>query len=1260
MMSKKLLSYAGLTTLFLILAFAFDRWSSPARSLSEYASEVESYLRKEEKKAKSLLGERADFLQTQLAGPIADAEEASENAAQLQKYSQEDYTLCIYRGDSLLFWSNNKALPSAELLKQWQKEPFEPKIHELQVGKFEVFRQPFGSRDMAYVLIPVKYSLHSSNESVHHRAFPANKRMPDGIEVSEAATDFPIRAEDGRALGFLSAGPEVHFLETLQIRLLLYVAALFSFFLCVNVVSRRLAQKYQVWLGAVLLLLCGGGVMWANHVTHFTRQFSDMTIFTPTATPFLANSIGDMLLNIAILLWLMIFFHREFTDKGYEKLALPVRFGISVGQYLNVVMSVMVSTWIFRVLVYNSSIHFDFGNIFNLNLLSIMAIVGVILLLGAMFLFSHRMIDTVSRLQLSRWQRAGAGCLAVAIVSPVMLQFRHQLQVDAWQLIAFALAYTMMFDFFVDQSKRKLPWIVTWLIVFSWFSTILLFKYNDLKDKEQRLAIARELAESSDSLAEDELKHFRNELLGAPELNQKIAPPAFFRTGADSLRGFLNARFFKNSYLFQHYQYDLAVFDQKGQNALIPENEKMPRPALEKWWAESKPSMGAGDFLKHWSNQNDSSFYLLKIPASAQGDSTQKVEIWLLVSRAKRAATNVFTHLFFSKPYKNLGQLTRYDYAIFRNDRLRETNGKVNESLYDKTRHPAPGDFFNFESSRLKREDLVYRSEDGKTIVILGREASSWIKMLYLFSYIFTALSFFMLILALFNSFFNVLPEYYNFYLTTKGMLSRRIQTWMGGVIVASFLIIGGITLDNFNTSSERNIRESLNTRTASLLSQIEGKVEGWIAEGSLQKNIQTLAEHFSTDVNYYSPSGDLMFTSQPELFEIGAISSKMGANSWHELSKRKLVEHIELEKTGAFEYNTAYIALRGEDLTKTLGYVGLPYYLKESGVRPDISDFIGKMLSLYVCLLLAAGFIAMWVADSISTPIKRLGDDMREVRLEQKNEPLQENDGNDELTDLIREYNKMLAKLEESKNALARSEREGAWRDMARMTAHEIKNPLTTMKLSIQLLGRVSQTSTPVDLEAKLKRTIAQLVEQIDNLSQIANEFSTFAKLGEPGRNDIVLNDVVQSVFDLFINHENVRFSIKQPENGQKLHVLGDTSNMMRVFNNLIINALQAIPSTRNGQIDVEISKKGDRALVRVSDNAGGVPDEIRDRIFDPNFTTKTSGSGLGLAICKRIVDALGGSMYFEVREDDGTDFFVEMPLQRVEEPRAEATFAA
>lgn len=238
-----------------------------------------------------------------------------------------------------------------------------------------------------------------------------------------------------------------------------------------------------------------------------------------------------------------------------------------------------------------------------------------------------------------------------------------------------------------------------------------------------------------------------------------------------------------------------------------------------------------------------------------------------------------------------------------------------------------------------------------------------------------------------------------------------------------------------------------------------------------------------------------------------------------------------------------------------------------------------------------------------------------------------------------------MIRKLEESTTKLKQSEREGAWREMAKQVAHEIKNPLTPMKLSIQHLMRVQQTQ-PERAAEMMEKVSGNLIEQIENLSRIASEFSNFAKMPRANRQVLQLNEVINSVYQIFRETPDDSELLYMELPAQTVEVFADKGQIIQVLNNLIKNAIQAIPDDRQGMITLKLIPKEDIAYILVEDNGSGIPDAMIEKVFSPNFTTKTSGMGLGLAISKNIIDATGGQIYFKTKANQGTTFYIELPI--------------
>jgi nitrogen fixation/metabolism regulation signal transduction histidine kinase len=278
------------------------------------------------------------------------------------------------------------------------------------------------------------------------------------------------------------------------------------------------------------------------------------------------------------------------------------------------------------------------------------------------------------------------------------------------------------------------------------------------------------------------------------------------------------------------------------------------------------------------------------------------------------------------------------------------------------------------------------------------------------------------------------------------------------------------------------------------------------------------------------------------------------------------------------------------------------------------------------------------------------LGKGLSSFELGKKTEHLSY-EGNDEIAELVRQYNRMVDEIEESAKKLANSEREYAWREMARQIAHEIKNPLTPMKLNVQQLLKSWNDKMPRFGE-KLEHFAKNQIEYIDNLSSIASSFSSFAKM--PGANpaEVDLVEQIKVTLELFRDAEKISFNVKWPDES-KVVIYADKEHLNGIFSNLIKNGIQSIPPDRHGIINVVVDIRNDKAVVRISDNGTGIPKELQKKMFTPNFTTKSSGMGLGLSIVRKYVETAGGRIWFESVADMGSAFFVELPLKYTVERR-------
>jgi len=362
---------------------------------------------------------------------------------------------------------------------------------------------------------------------------------------------------------------------------------------------------------------------------------------------------------------------------------------------------------------------------------------------------------------------------------------------------------------------------------------------------------------------------------------------------------------------------------------------------------------------------------------------------------------------------------------------------------------------------------------------------------------------------------------------------------------------------------------------------------------------------------------------------------------AYSKMVKEKQAEFIHRETIGNLSFLSAYVPFVNAD-NKLLAYLNLPYFTKQNMLRNDVTTLVVAIVNIYVLLVLLTIAMAVIISDQITRPLKMIQQKFSQIKIGKKNEVIVYN-GHDEIAGLVDEYNRMVKELVKSVDLLARSERESAWREMAKQVAHEIKNPLTPMKLSVQYLLR-SWKDNRENFEEYLEKVTRTLIEQIDNLSFIASEFSNFAKMPKAFNEEINIVDKIRSTLNLFGNTENVDFVFEHES--ENILVFADKEQLSRVFINLIKNAIQSIPDTRNGKVGISLILNGKMVRVSITDNGKGIPEELQSKLFTPSFTTKSSGMGLGLSIVKSIIESFGGNITFKTKVNHGTTFVFELPV--------------
>jgi len=441
----------------------------------------------------------------------------------------------------------------------------------------------------------------------------------------------------------------------------------------------------------------------------------------------------------------------------------------------------------------------------------------------------------------------------------------------------------------------------------------------------------------------------------------------------------------------------------------------------------------------------------------------------------------------------------------------------------------------------------LYVKTSPYTSIIVSRKEPNLISTLSFFSYIFLSSAFFFLLFRILTS---KSPK-----MIFSSTIKQRIQFWTITIILLSSIAIGCVMLFYLFDLDKRKNQNILRDKAHSVLAEIEQKVIDPAAFNNNQPTylsdyLSRLSNVYFTDINLFDRNGDLIATSRPQLFDAQLLSTKMNPKAYCALhDEQQIIETLD-EKIGDYTFQSAYVPLR-DPSNRTLGYVNLPYFARESEFRADLSTFLVAFINIYVILTVLAILIALIVSNYITLPLQIIKDRISQINYFKKPEKIKWS-GSDELAELITQYNQMVDDLAHSAEMLVSSERESAWRTMAQQVAHEIKNPLTPMKLSIQHLQRAWQDKSP-DFDDRIKRFTQTMITQIEALSTIAGEFSDFAKMPKSVLEVIDLNQSVKEAVTLFSNSTNLGINIHL--SSSQLQIKADKQQIARILNNLFRN---------------------------------------------------------------------------------------------------------
>ena len=467
--------------------------------------------------------------------------------------------------------------------------------------------------------------------------------------------------------------------------------------------------------------------------------------------------------------------------------------------------------------------------------------------------------------------------------------------------------------------------------------------------------------------------------------------------------------------------------------------------------------------------------------------------------------------------------------------------------------------------------------------------------------------------------------------------LKNRFYISILALVVLSLVVTGATTFyffkdqnDQYHFQRIQRKEKTVNSSLQYFLNDLEPSLMSEFITKDFDYKLREIADVNNLPIVIYNLSGKILISTIDTLFQ-ERYSSDLSKDLLLKLDQSKNGRFV--EKSSDQDINSYSFAFNKKH--QKMGVINIPYHPSNYSNKTELWDFLNRLLTIFLLLFIGAVVLAYLLSTYITKSIASISSKIKGVEIGENNERLSW-ENNDEIGVLVNAYNEMLNKLELSKEKLAQTQRQIAWREMAKQVAHEIKNPLTPMKLSVQHLGRALNISKEEN-HVILKDFLEKMLQQIHLLTEIADEFSNYAELPKGKMKEVDLTEIINKIINLFKHESHVTFNLNF-QNNSSFRVIGDENQLIRLFNNLIQNSLQAMD--HRGDITLNLSQKENNVILSFIDSGPGILKDIQEKIFEPKFTTKTTGKGLGLSLACQIILNHGGKITLVKDRSKGAEF--------------------
>ena len=1018
-------------------------------------------------------------------------------------FSQKGLGFLITDDQKLLFWSSSRFPFERIYLKQVPEE----KVLFLPNGVYlSSVKKAHNLNLIGLILLKENYPI--QNDYITNR-FAKGFNTPESyrIQPDSSAEGLPVHGIDGEYLFSLVPGGNI-LCEKSQ----LYLPALLFFLallLLLFTIRSFLKSEYRnepfilriMVLGIVLL-----GLYWLHILFRIPRVCYAFDLFSPSlyAFSFMLPSLGDMLLITIFIFFWSFHLAEEFTFSQKKQNNELVPAFILVGMFY-LFINVLIQN-----LVRNSSFSFYLNRLDDIDLYSILGYLIIALLLLSASLINLKIVEaSCAGLSRKRFLTIHVVLLFIFITLSAILKNSYLYIICLFLLTNFsgvALQKTHL-------KRSSLPYLIYFVSLFTFFSLIIIQNHNDARRREVQKLMAITRYSEHDPAAEIVLTEMQQQVNVDSVIPYLLSPPY------KKLEEYITQEYF-SGYL-RKYDLQITVCDGSDSLRIEPDDRIVPCfPFFDAMISETGIRIRRTNFY-YMENMNGRISYLGKLFYPLTSDSLG-ISVFIDLQSKLLPKGIGFPELLLDNSMKEPERYKHFSYAKYYNSKLVNLNGDYPYNFYIDP-YITSQDTSEFILKKWDHYDHLIYNLGKNNYIIVSTNSFELIDYLVSFPYLFVFYFVLLFILVFAGN-----PVYRR--LSFSYDLKFRIQAAIITVVLISLVVVAAGTIyynsreyvnrhqDDLNEKMKA-IAEEINIRL-STVNDFTPDVRNW-----LWNELGEMSNIFLTDINIYGTDGKLIASSRPEIVNRGIISDRMNAHAFYELTENYRIRYMQPEKIGNLAFMSVYEPILNNK-GSYLGFINLPHFSRGNELRQEISTFIVAFINLYALLFFGSVIVAVLLANKITLPLSLIREKLRGIQLNKKNEHINY-PGDDEIGELVKEYNRKVEELADSAELLARSERELAWREMAKQVAHEIKNPLTPMKLNIQYLQRAKAENSP-HYDEFFDRVTRTLIEQIDTLSEIATEFSNFAKIPNTKREVFNLVERLEDVAALFDSNDQMKFILE------------------------------------------------------------------------------------------------------------------------------------